>query len=277
LPNARLVFNNVNDFPTWATAGTGQDAVYVEVWPPHVGLEHLAQVVVRARREGAGKPVVVAAYQHVYDTAAVAEADVATRLTMATLFSHGASPLLCGEADRILVDPYYVRNHVTAPSTADVLHRYYDFAVAHAELLFDPGIADVTGSLAGGYNDDLDVSYPDVVVEHLAVPGTVWRRITRLPDGRYVMHLINLTGQPDTHWDAPRNHPADTGNGTLRIRRTGPGLPRVVWATPDGAGRLTEVDLVADGDHAVALLPTPGVWQVLLIDPVAPDEEEWPR
>ena len=34
LPGAQLVFNNVNDFPTWATAPAPQDAAYIEVWPP---------------------------------------------------------------------------------------------------------------------------------------------------------------------------------------------------------------------------------------------------
>jgi dextranase len=268
LPEARLVFNNVNDFPTWATAATGQDAVYVEVWPPNVGLEHLAQVVTRARAAGAGKPVVVAAYQHVYDSAPAALSDLSTALTMATLFSHGATQLLCGEADRILVDPYYVRNHVVEPSTAALLKRWYDFLVEHTELLMPQGISEVTGSYAGRYNDDLDISFPGtgaMVVEH-ASAGAVWRRITQVGD-RLVVHLVNLTGQEDTLWDAPRREPADPGPGTLRIRRTGSDLPRVRVADPDGRPSLVDVEVVADGDFATATLPSPYLWQVVLIDP----------
>ncbi|HEY3437788.1 MAG TPA: glycoside hydrolase family 66 protein, partial [Actinotalea sp.] len=97
LPAERLVFNNVNDFPTWATADAPQDAVYIEVWPPHTTLASLATVATRARAAGAGRPVVVAAYQHVYSTAPAEQADQATALTMATLFSHGATQLLAGE------------------------------------------------------------------------------------------------------------------------------------------------------------------------------------
>ena len=41
-----------------------------------------------------------------------ADGDLATSFTMATLFSHGATQLLAGEAGRVLVDPYYVDNHV---------------------------------------------------------------------------------------------------------------------------------------------------------------------
>lgn len=271
LPAARLVFNNVNDFPTWATAGAPQDAVYIEVWPPHTGLEHLAQVATRARAAAGGKPVVVAAYQHVYDSAPAAASDLATALTMATLFSHGASHLLCGEADRILVDPYYVRNHAAGPSTRDLLHRWYDFLVEHDELLAAPGITDVTGSYVGAYNDDLDVSYAsgaDAAVTHTARAGQVWRRVTQAGD-RLVMHLINLAGQDDTAWDAPRLPPADPGAGILRIRRADPGLPRVRVADPDRQPHLVDIDVRTAGDFATAVLPAPHLWQLVVIDPVS--------
>jgi len=268
LPSSRLVFNNVNDFPTWASAGAPQDAVYIEVWPPHVGLEHLAQVVTRARAQAAGKPVVIAAYQHVYDSAPAQSADRATALSMATLYSHGATQLLCGEGDRILVDPYYVRNHETEPSTAALLHRWYDFLVEHDELLTAPGITDVTGSFAGSYNDDIDVTYPDTdtPVGHSATPGAIWRRVTQAGD-RYVMHLINLAGQDDTLWDAPRNAPAEVGAGTLKIRRSGSEPPRVRVADPDRHPRLIDVEVTLDGDFAYAQLPAPHLWQLVLIDP----------
>jgi dextranase len=268
LPDARLVFNNVNDFPTWSSAAAPQDAVYIEVWPPHVELDDLARVVNRARAAGAGKPVVIAAYQHVYDSAPAEPSDRATALTMATLFSHGATHLLCGEADRILVDPYYVRNHAVEHSTSQLLIRWYDFLVEHAELLLPPDIADVTGSYVGDYNDDLDVGYADTPVTGHAVAGAVWRRITQVGD-RLVVHLINLAGQADTLWDASRAEAADTGVGTLRLRRVGTGIPRVRVADPDRGGSLVEVAVRVDGDHAVAELPAPHLWQLVLIDPVA--------
>jgi dextranase len=274
LPEARLVFNNVNDFPTWATGDAPQDAVYVEVWPPHIGYQHLAQVSTRARAAAVGKPVVIAAYQHVYDQMQPGDtrrADTATALTMATLFSHGATHLLCGEADRILVDPYYVRNHTTGTRTAELLARWYDFSVAHAELLFPAGINDVTGSFAGTYNDDIDITYADTATDHIARAGTVWRRITETTDNagvsRYVMHLINLTGQDDTEWDAPRNEAGDPGPGTLRLRRTGQALPRVSYADPDAQHRLVPVELTTDGDFLHATVPAPARWQIVVIEP----------
>ena len=267
LPNSRLVFNNVNDFPTWITATTRQDAVYIEVWKPQVELGHLAAVVDRARSVADGKPVVIAAYQHVYSQAEADTADRAAALTMATLFSHGASHLLAGEADRILVDPYYVRNHRIESSTADLLQRYYDFAVAHYEILFPAEITDVTGSFAEDYNDDIDVTYTNASVSSFATAGTVWRRVTEDGRGRYMLHAINLTGQVDTQWDAPRGPHENPGAGTLRIRRMGTVLPRIRYADPDAQPDFVDIDVVLDGDFITASVPAPLRWQVVLIDP----------
>ena len=265
LPDRYLVFNNVNDFPTWRTARTSQDAVYIEVWPPHTTLGSLGAVAGRARHEAAGKPVVIAAYQHVYDSSPVEQADLATAFTMAALYSHGATQLLAGEADRVLVDPYYVRNHRMEPSTAALLKRWYDFLVEHGELLLTPELRDVTGSMAGSYNGDCDVTYADARVCGDAEAGSVWRRVVRDGD-RLVVHLINLTGQADTEWDAPRLPVDPPGQGTLRVRRTGSRLPRIRVADPDRSPRLTDVTVAADGEYAVAELPEPHVWQLVLID-----------
>jgi dextranase len=265
LPGARLVFNNVNDFPTPVTARTQQDAVYVEVWPPHTTLAALARVVTRARAAGAGKPVVIAAYQSVYTTAPVAAADLSTALTMATLYSHGATQLLAGESDRLLVDPYYVRNHVAEPTTAAMLRRWYDFLVEHDELLVDPGIVDVTGAWVGAYNDAIDVTAQHADVSDEPVAGAIWRRVTQA--GNYlVMHLINLIGQHDTAWDEPRREPGGAGAVTLRVRRAGSAVPRVRTVDPDRGGRLEGVAVHIDGEHAVATLPAPYVWQMVTIE-----------
>jgi dextranase len=265
LPDARLVFNNVNDFPTWRTGGSPQDAVYIEVWHPHDTLDDLARVVARARAVGGSLPIVIAAYQHIYDSVPGPVADRSTALTMATLYSHGATQLLAGEGDRILVDPYYVRNHEVEPATAALLTRWYDFLVEHDSLLLDPAIVDVTGTLAGAYNGDCDVTFADAVISGSASPGSIWRRITRTPDGLVVVHLINLLGQEDARWDAERAPQRPSGIGTLRFRLDGPGRARVRVADPDRSARLTEVTVTRDGDDAVASLPDFETWSVILI------------
>lgn len=265
LPEAQLVFNNVNDFPTRRSAATRQDAVYIEPWAPQLTLQHLADTVTRARAFGGGKPVVMAAYQHIYDSAPVEAADRATALTMAALYSHGATQLLAGEADRLLCDPYYVRNHVMAASTMALLKRWYDFLVAHDTLLLAPELTDVTNSFAGPYNGELDVRYAAAQLSETAAAGTVWRRIVARGD-QLIVHLINLTGQTDTLWDAARAAPGAVGAGTLRFRLSGTRPPRVRVADPDGSGRLTDVAVRAEGDFAEAELPALAVWQVVLVE-----------
>ena len=264
VPGARLVFNNVNDFPTWASAQAPQDAVYIEVWEPHSTHAALAQVIGRARSVAGGRPVVIAAYQQVYAVAPREEADRATALTMATVFSHGATHLLAGEADRILVDPYYVRNHVAEPGTMDLLARYYDFLTEHHDLLIPSGIVEVTGSYAASYNDDLDVSYAAATVSGTARPGVVWRRITAVGDA-LVVHLINLSGATDCRWDAPQGPPGTPGAGTLRMRRVGPDVPAVYAADPDASGHLEPLVVAVDGTHATVHLPPLATWQMIVV------------
>jgi dextranase len=184
---------------------------------------------------------------------------------MATLFSHGATQLLAGEADRLLTDPYYVRNHVVAASTASLLKRWYDFLVVHDELLMPPSLLEVTHSYAGEYNGELDVSFADAEVSVTAEAGKVWRRIVRAGD-RLVVHLINLCSQTDTLWDAPRHEPRSPGAGTLSFRGLRGHPPRVWSADPDGLGRLQPVPLTNGGDKYAAALPSLGVWQLLVVD-----------
>jgi len=265
LPAAHLVFNNVNDFPTRRSAASRQDAVYIEPWAPQLTLQHLADTVTRARGFGGDKPVVLAAYQHIYDTAPAEAADRATALTMAALFSHGGTQLLAGEADRLLCDPYYVRNHVMAASTAALLKRWYDFLVVHDALLMPPELTDVTNAYAGPYNNELDVSYAGAGLSETAAAGTVWRRIVAKGD-QVIVHLINLTAESDTLWDAARAAPGEVGAGTLRFRLSGTRPPRVRVADPDAGGRLTDVAVRADGDFAEAVLPALAVWQVVLVE-----------
>ena len=265
LPDARLVFNNVNDFPTRATADAPQDAVYIEVWPPHTTLGSLARLVERARAARDGRPVVIAAYQHVYEVAPRSEADLSTSFTMATLFSHGATQLLAGEQGNLLVDPYYVRNRPAEPETLALLQRWYDFLVEHDELLMAPGAADVSGAWVGAYNDALDVRFAAAPTTDGPTPGGVWRRVVQVGE-LLVVHLINLAGQADTEWDAPRAVPADPGAGTLRVKRAGSAVPVVRVADPDRGGHLTDVAVELDGEDAVAVLPPPHVWQTVVVD-----------
>jgi len=262
LPEARLVFNQVNDFPTWRTGGSPQDAVYVEVWPPHTTLADLARLTTASRRHG--KPVVISAYLKPYELPDQDAADAAARLAMATVFSHGGSHLLVGEADRILTDPYYVRNHPMRPETGAMLRRWYDFLVEQGDYLTDPGLVEVTGAYADAYNGDLEVAFDGVEIGWNPAPGTIWRRITRRGDD-LIVHLINLVDQVDTEWDAPKRPATEVAGGVLRVRPTSAAGCRVLVADPDGAGRLIELPLRAVDGLLEADLPSLHSWQLIVV------------
>jgi dextranase len=261
LPDARLVFNNVNDFPTWSTAGAPQDAVYVEVWPPHERLDHLGGLVAKARALAPDKPVSLAAYLSAY-ASDPAGAEEALRLELATVFSHGGTCLLFGEDDAILTDPYYVRHHRLEPAGAETARRYHDFAVRYGDLLFDRTAVDVTRTIAGGINEDVRVAGP-VPVATDCVPGALWTRATRGAHG-LVLSLIDLSAQSGTAWDAPKRPASPLEGVTVALRRVGRTPPRVHVATPD-APMAVELRPEADGGYDVVRLPTLSTWALVWV------------
>jgi dextranase len=246
LPDATLVFNNVNDFPTWSTARTSQDAVYIEVWPPHDRLEHLGALAAKARLLAPGKPVSLAAYLSTYarDDPSALEA---MRLELATVFSHGATCLLHGEEDAILVDPYYVRHERLEDAGVRAAKDFYDFAVRYGDLLFDA--LDVTRTHLGGVNTELRVE------------GAVWARALEVPAAR-VVSLIDLGEHEGAQWDAPKTPSRGVDGVIVSFERVGSRRPRIFAASPnDPSARELESTLV-DG-HDVVEVPTWSTWSLL--------------
>jgi dextranase len=251
-----LVFNNVNDFPTWSTAGAPQDAVYVEVWPPHDRLEHLGALVERAK---AGKPVVLAAYLSSYRSGEVA----AMELELATVFSHAGTCLLHGEEDAILVDPYYVDHAHMDRAAVDATRALYDFAVRYGDLLFDPRLVDVTRSYLGGVNKEISVEAP-VPVATDASAGTLWTRAL-VSDTRRVLSLIDLSAQEGTEWDAPRVPGKPREGMVVSFERAGP-APRIYVASP-AAPRALELEATLVDGRDVVRLPPWVTWALVWADP----------
>lgn len=267
VPDATLIFNNVNDFPTRVTATQAPvDTTYIEVWSPHDRLGDLARLATSARDLAPDRPVVLAAYPSAVAGADEAEAAEGVRLELAAAYSHGATVLLAGEDGRVLVDPYYPRNQPAGPALREVLTRYADFQLAHADLLTGADVADVTGAYAGAYNDDVEVRGSQTPIGGQADEGTIWRRVVETPAG-LVVHLINLLAVTDPLWDSAHPAPADPGPLTLRVRRVGPEPVRVWSADPDAAGRLERLEgVVSVGSHAEIALPPLRTWQLVWIE-----------
>jgi dextranase len=262
-PSARLIFNNVNAFPVWATAAAPQDAVYIEVWPPHDQLGHLAQLIVEARRLAPRKPVILAAYLSVFARASEPAALRAARLTMATIFSHGGSHLLCGEDGAVLTDPYYPNHHVLTARGRAALRRWYDFAVRYGDLLYADEAVDVTRSWLGGINEDLVLEGP-VAIATDPQAGSVWARLLQV-NGGLVLHLVNLTGLKDTHWDAPVASTPRIARLRMSLLRQSKTPPLVASADPDRQARLRRLRARSVGNRDIIELPQFDTWLLVLI------------
>jgi dextranase len=257
LGHGRLVFNNVNDFPTWSTAGTSQDAVYVEVWPPHDRLDHLGALAAKARLLAPGKPVSLAAYLSAYqrDDPSALEA---MRLELATVFSHGATCLLHGEEDAILVDPYYVRHERLDDAALRTVKDYYDFAVRYGDLLFDA--LDVTRTHLGGVNAEVRVDGRAEMATDCTL-GAVWARALEVQSAR-IVSLIDLTEQADLRWDVPKMPSRGVDGVTVSFERVGSRAPRIFAASPDDPTARELGSTLAEG-HDVVEVPSWRTWSLV--------------
>lgn len=263
LPGARLIFNNVNDFPTWATASTPQDAVYIEVWPPHERLDHLASLVTKARSLAPEKPVILAAYLTSFATAPEDSALAAARLTMATIFSHGGFHLLNGEDGAVLTDPYYPRHHRLSARGREVMRRWYDFVVRYGDLLFDPDAVDVTRTVTCGINEEIRVT-ASVPVSVDPEPGRLWVRVVQAKQGT-VVHLINLAGQDDVVWDAAKRVVGPLRDVRVEILRSRAEAPVFAFADPDLAPALRTLRARFEDGYDAVTVPRVGAWTAVVV------------
>lgn len=263
LPGARLIFNNVNDFPTWTTATARQHAVYVEVWPPHDRLDHLAELVSKARALAPGKGVVLAAYLSVYADDDEAAASAAERLQLATVFSHGGSCLLHGEEDAVLTEAYYVRHGRATAASLTAACAYYDFAVRYGDLLFDARGVDVTRTEIGGVNQELEIAAPAPVSTDCA-PGVLWVRAIRSPRG-LLISLIDLSGQTDDRWDAPKQPSQPLAGVRLTVERSGSAAPTFRFAAPEDSPALQTLRSESSGRYDAVEVPPFHTWALVWV------------
>jgi dextranase len=262
VPDARMIFNNVNDFPTWTTARATQSAIYIEVWAPSVRLGHLADIVMKAHSYAPDKAVILAVYLSSYrgDEAA---ASAAERLQHAVVFSHGGTVLLHGEERNVLTEAYYVSNKEISTESSEAARRCYDFAVRYGDLFFDRESVDVTHTHLGGENVEVKVE-ASVRVSIDCEPGSLWARVIRTKLGLLVS-LIDLSAQEDDLWDGPKRPSAPLTGVRVAVERVRHERPRFDFAEPDEAPGLARLESSFDGRHDVVELPAFGPWALVLI------------
>jgi dextranase len=259
VPESRNIFNNVNDFPTFATVRANQALTYIEVWSPHTTLTHLAELVTKARLLAPDRAVILAAYLSAYrgDEAAALQAE---KLQLATVFSHGGTVLLHGEEASVLTEAYYVTHKEVAPETQDAARRYFDLAVRYGDLLFDAH--DVTRTHLGGENEEvrIDASVP---VATDAIAGTLWGRVVRVAGGLLVS-LIDLSAQTDGTWDAPKLPSAPLEGVQVSFLRRGAAASHVAIASPD-TPQLLSLESERSERYEIVTLPAFDTWALVLI------------
>jgi dextranase len=260
LPAARLIFNNVNDFPTETTAKANQAATYIEVWPPHDDLSHLAGLIAKARLLAPEKPVILAAYLSLFgdDPQAAAAAE---RLLLATVFSHGGTLLLHGEERAVLTDPYYVDHSEVDDATLSTTRRYYDFAVRYGDLLFDRAATDVTRTHIAPETQEVQVEGPARISTD-CLPGTVWARVIRCKRGLLVS-LLDLSRQSDSLWRTPKRPGEPLEGVKVAVERTS--TASFLFAAPESSPSLTELVPERGPRHDVVTLPPFTTWGLLWI------------
>lgn len=258
LPDATLIFNNVNDYPTWTTVDAPQDATYIEVWPPHDTYADLAALVTKARHLDPDRPVILAAYLEPFaDNEQEPRSAAAARLALATVFSHGGHYLLCGEHDGVLTHPYYPNYATVGDRTMEAVRECFDLAVALGDVLYDPRSVDITKSVFAGINHDIQLDAADTVTPDPR-PGALWLTVQSTPDWTTV-HVIDLTAQSDIDWNTPKNEPSERTGMSLRVLEpaaTGDWL----LAAPGAAPQLVSPE--RDGDHLTVELPPFQGWLV---------------
>ncbi len=223
LPDCKLIFNNVNDYPTWSTTQTPQHATYIEVWDPHSTYRDLADLATKARLLDPSKPVILSAYLHPFGAIGKgveeSEAVASFELAFASVTSGGASHLITGGDGRILHHAYYVNNYVAPESTLNTIQKYYDFLVAAGDLIYDKTRVDVTLINAFGVNNEIKFESADPI-SHEAISKHLWIRVFGGETG-LTFHVINLLDQDDCIWDTPKKPISSKSKLTISIEAAG--------------------------------------------------------
>jgi dextranase len=260
-PAERLIFNNVNDFPTETTVASPQDATYIEVWPPNETYADLARLISDARRAAPQRPVILAAYLEPFRNEPVDRAEPAAQLLLATILAHGGHSLLCGERHGVLVHPYYADFARLGDDSFTLLRRHLDAAVALGDLLYDDG-PPVTRAWFGGINEELQIAAP-VAVSGDPEPGALWAILRRGSD-RLTLHLLDLSQQTELHWN--RGKQPLTPCTDVSIRLSLPFEPAAVgFAAPAASSRATSLPWTRDGDAIRIEVPSFTGWSVTSI------------
>lgn len=266
IKDADLIFNCVGNWPVPETARSPLSALYIEVWPPYTRYHHIQSLIADARRVSDGRPVILAAYLAPFRTCAdPGQAEAAALLLTAAIASCGASHLLVGEDGAALTQGYYADYTPLREAFAGTLRGYYDFIVRYGDILFDPGMRDV--SLTHTDGDNREYVFSGAPTGPCGEAGKVWT-VIRENGLLSSISFINLTGCDDA-WNEPKVRPQATAGLTVEILLTGK-IDRIFWASPEReGGRAVSCPYTtrnsAFGRYMTVDIPAFTLWGVLVV------------
>lgn len=266
LPESKHIFNNVNDYPTWATTKTGQHATYIEVWDPHSTYSHLANLVTKTRELNSEKPIILSAYLkpfgEIASDADLAKAVASFELSFASITSGGASHLILGGDGRVLYHAYYVTNYLATGSPLEIFQNNYDLTVAAGDLLYDPTRVDVSRIDAFGVNTEIQFTSESPCSPD-AIPGHLWIRIYRGQTG-LTIHIINLLDQKDSIWNESKE--PISSETTLIISIDAAGYSNHVSIGRSCSGAVFELgSMEQSGNRLQTTIDIRGAWTIVNI------------
>jgi len=257
-PAGGVIANAVGAWPLDDFAAVAQVASYIEVWPPYDRYEDLVALTDRAKRS-VRRPVLLAAYPSFLGAIprpAPGRASYGLGYLLAVTLGAGAWPLLAGEGERVLVDPYYP-NHVSPPSQVrTTLHSLFDFGVGYRDWLRGPQTWPIESAFISGPAAEWRFSRP-----HSTRPeaGRIWARASTSP-GWTVLSLVNLLQVTDAAWDRPQPPPRATAVTVTLPRHLKD--PACLVASPNGGLERLAVTHANDGIQVTVPLK---LWSLLAI------------
>lgn len=273
-PKAGVIFNAVNNWPVEYIADTKQEAVYIEVWPPHITYHHLYTLIREAKYLGA-KQVILAAYMEPFKNMAtkadVLAAETSLLITNAVILASGGTQLVFGESNSLLCDSYYVNYARLEDNFLPKVRAYCDFTVRYGKLLFDRNAMDISMTAANGINEDIKMSVfnrPDIMFSSCGEGGRVWSLVKE--SSNYTMiQLINLRNINE-YWNQPKYEQPEVIHRIQMDLLMDAEIAGVYYATPDMDSVAISIDYTLvekeNGQHIIFEVPSLKIWDLIWIE-----------
>lgn len=261
-----VIFNNVGNWPVYATAPTNQDAVYIEVWKPYERYHHIKEIISWAKHYGNSKPVILAAYLKPFKEENAQRAEFSALILTAVIASNGAYHLILGENKGILTQGYYVDYSTISDSFLRIIRNYYDFIIRYINLLYDNELVDVSMTHVAGDNTEYIIENVDYSTYGEA--NKLWITIKEKPLLKTIS-FINLTNNNEDYWNEGKNKPNNLQNIRICVL-TERKIKGVFIASPDyNNGQVKNLEYHIEnrdrGKYAVIDIPEIYIWSLLYI------------